>query len=56
MTQSLSERGLKLDGVQDRFNQLEEASSEWFNSMTKAVESQKRKALIGGITGKLNPF
>jgi syntaxin-binding protein 5 len=56
MSQSLSERGVKLDGVQERFNQLEEASSEWFNSMTKAVETQKRKALIGGITGKLNPF
>jgi hypothetical protein len=56
MSQSLSERGLKLDGVQERFNQLEEASNEWFNSMSKTVESQKRKALVGGITSKLNPF
>jgi hypothetical protein len=45
-----------LDGVQETFNQLGEASSEWFSSMTKTVESQKRKALLGSVTGKLNPF
>jgi hypothetical protein len=56
MQQSLAERGVKLGSVQETFNQLEEASSEWFNSMSKTVESQKRKALLGSVTGKLNPF
>jgi hypothetical protein len=56
MQQSLNERGLRLDNVQDTFNQLGEASSEWFNSLSKTVEEQKRKALIGSVTSKLNPF
>jgi hypothetical protein len=56
MTQSLSERGAKLGGVQDQFNQLGEASAEWFNSVTKTAEKQKNKAILGHIGGKLNPF
>jgi hypothetical protein len=56
MSQSLSERGAKLGGIQETFNQLGDASSEWYNSMTKTVEQQKRKALLGSVTGKLNPF
>jgi syntaxin-binding protein 5 len=56
MSQSLSERGAKLGGVQETFNQLGDASAEWYNSMTKTVEQQKRKALLGSVTGKLNPF
>jgi hypothetical protein len=56
MSQSLSERGAKLGGINEQFNQLGEASSEWFNSITKTAETQKRKALLGSVTGKLNPF
>ena len=56
MQQSLAERGARLGGVQETFNQLEEASSEWFASMSKTVESQKRKALLSSVGGKLNPF
>ena len=56
MQQSLAERGVRLGGVQETFNQLEEASSEWFASMSKTVESQKRKALLSSVGGKLNPF
>jgi len=43
MQQSLSERGVKLDGIQEQFNQLGEASQGWYESLTKTAESQKRK-------------
>jgi len=70
MQQSLSERGVRLDGIQEQFNQLGEASQGWYESLTKTAESQKRKysplqmsssvltvrALLGSVTGKLNPF
>jgi len=56
MQQSLAERGAKLGGVQEKFNQLEESSAEWFNSMTKSVETQKRNMLLSSVKGKLNPF
>ena len=68
MQQSLSERGVRLDGIQEQFNQLGEASQGWYESLGKAVENQKRKyalqpgnilidrALLGSVTGKLNPF
>jgi hypothetical protein len=56
MSQSLAERGAKLGGVSEQFNQLGEASSEWFNSMTKTVEKQKNKAILSSVAGKLNPF
>lgn len=68
MQQSLSERGVRLDGIQEQFSQLGEASQEWYESLGKTVESQKRKylpsslpyspirALLGSVTGKLNPF
>lgn len=56
MQQSLAERGARLGGVQETFNQLEQASAEWFNSMSKTVESQKRKALFSGLKDQLNPF
>ena len=69
MQQSLSERGVRLDGIQEQFSQLGEASQEWYESLSKTAESQKRKypptipfyiltirALLGSVTGKLNPF
>jgi hypothetical protein len=56
MTQAINERGVKLDGVQDTFNQLGEATSEWFTSLSKTAEDQKRKALLSSVTGKFNPF
>lgn len=56
MTQAMNERGVRLQGAQDTFNQLGEATSEWFNSLSKTVEDQKRKALLSSVTGKLNPF
>ena len=56
MQQSLAERGAMLGGVQETFNHLEQASSEWFAGMSKSVESQKKKALFSAVGGKLNPF
>ena len=56
MQQSLAERGARLGGVQETFNQLEQASSEWFAGMSKTMEDQKRKALFSAVGGKLNPF
>ena len=56
MQQSLNERGVRLGNVQETFEQLGEASAEWFNSLSKTVETQKRKALLGSVTSKLNPF
>jgi len=56
MQQSLNERGVRLDGISETFNQLGESSTEWFNSVTKTAESQKNKALLSSLTGKLNPF
>jgi hypothetical protein len=43
MQQSLSERGVRLDGIQEQFSQLGEASQEWYESLSKTAESQKRK-------------
>jgi len=45
MQQSLSERGVRLDGIQEQFNQLGEASQGWYESIAKTAESQKRKYL-----------
>lgn len=56
MSQSMSERAAKLGGISDTFGQLEQASSEWYNSIAKTAEKEKRKAIMGSITGKLNPF
>jgi len=49
MQQSLSERGVRLDGIQEQFSQLGEASQEWYESLGKTVESQKRKYLPSSL-------
>jgi syntaxin-binding protein 5 len=56
MSQAMNERGVRLEGVQETFNSIGETTSEWFNSLSKAAEDQKRKALFSSVTGKLNPF
>jgi syntaxin-binding protein 5 len=56
MSESLSERAAKLGGISETFDQLGEASTNWYNSIAKTAEKEKRKALVGSITGKLNPF
>jgi len=56
MTQAMNERGVRLEGVQDTFNSIGEATSQWFNSLSKTVEDQKKKALLSTVKGKLNPF
>jgi len=56
MQHSLSERGERLGSLQDRFDEIGEATSEWFSGLSKSAESQKRKMLFSSVAGKYNPF
>jgi hypothetical protein len=58
LSQGLSERTAKLGSIQDTFSSLEQASSEWYNSVAKTAEKEKNKAMFGSLTGinKFNPF
>jgi hypothetical protein len=52
MTKSFQERTEKLNFVGDSMDKLGDSSQSFADDVSKFVSSQKRKALLGGLTSK----
>ncbi|KAA8913927.1 lethal giant larvae like, C-terminal-domain-containing protein [Sphaerosporella brunnea] len=52
MAKSMKERTEKLSFTTDTMDRLEESSASFAEDVSKFVSQQKRKALLGGLTGK----
>ncbi|KAI5817520.1 lethal giant larvae like, C-terminal-domain-containing protein [Pyronema omphalodes] len=52
LAKRINERGEKLQGVEDSFDSLTNSAMGLSDAVSKYVGQQKKKALIGGITGK----
>jgi len=49
MTSAVRDRGQKLMGMEENFDQLEESSASWLDDVKGMVKDSKRKAFLGSF-------